>query len=683
MPESYSELVNRILRDHEGYTGDGRGGVGALPIGDRSTARKGIDKADLRTVMLSSVSSGAIAEAAADAAATSAAQAALYDGPWVQNVTALLDDTALTYSAGQPGAVAAGQIVRTRAEGFAYEVVASSAMLFDLVTAGGVKLRLVPKGDASDLMALGFDKSGSADMSALLTAYLARMPAIVVKLPGGRVRLDSPVEVPPYTALDLGNTVFDLTHLASGQPAFRARGTVVRTTNVVAGGSAGSTAIFVEDAEGIIPGTVLKIRSNEIFDPARTNSRFGELVRVKAVSDTELTLHVPLFDVYRTAEEARVEVLNPVRQISIVGPATFLAGNSGNRKAILFDKAVDCTILNVVFRNFDDRALWLQDCDNVNGDNLTFEDFNSPGTGYGVSCVDATQNCLFRGLHGRRVRHLFATNNTSAGGGIPRNITVDGFSVDASAFAFNGPDGVEGSGGDAMDTHAASEMITFKNGVITGATGIGIMMEGAGGVIENVRIVRPASHGVYAANFSGRLGRIRIVNVDVIRPGQSGVRVSANGSGFISVDISASVERANSAPAIFFSPNEGRRYRSVNINAKIWDCDREFPVHLCNVSGALVSIIAAQAGLDRGCVRIVDAVGLTLDVVAEGAFEAGKNCVRIERSSDGVSRNVLVRPNIRSSTDLGTGVRIIGDVTNCVVAADRIIDNFATDVLVG
>lgn len=43
--------LNRILRDHEGYTGDGHGGNGALPVGDRSTARRPIWKRDLREIM--------------------------------------------------------------------------------------------------------------------------------------------------------------------------------------------------------------------------------------------------------------------------------------------------------------------------------------------------------------------------------------------------------------------------------------------------------------------------------------------------------------------------------------------------------------------------------------------------------------------------------------------------------
>lgn len=84
------------------------------------------------------------AEAEAAAAAASAAEAALYDGPWLNNVSALLADTSLTYTAGQPGTVAENDIVRTRAEGFAYEVAASGATDHHVTTAGGVKLYVLP-----------------------------------------------------------------------------------------------------------------------------------------------------------------------------------------------------------------------------------------------------------------------------------------------------------------------------------------------------------------------------------------------------------------------------------------------------------------------------------------------------------------------------------------------------------
>ena len=73
-------------------------------------------------------------------AAASAAQAALYDGPWLDNVAAILADTSLTYTTALPGTVVVGEYVQTRSEGFSYQVAANSAVDYDLITAGGVKL---------------------------------------------------------------------------------------------------------------------------------------------------------------------------------------------------------------------------------------------------------------------------------------------------------------------------------------------------------------------------------------------------------------------------------------------------------------------------------------------------------------------------------------------------------------
>jgi hypothetical protein len=74
------------------------------------------------------------AQTAADAAQSQ------IDRQWLDDVAAVLADTALTYTLAQPGTVAAGDIVRTRAEGFAYEVAASGASDHHVTTAGGVKL---------------------------------------------------------------------------------------------------------------------------------------------------------------------------------------------------------------------------------------------------------------------------------------------------------------------------------------------------------------------------------------------------------------------------------------------------------------------------------------------------------------------------------------------------------------
>lgn len=100
------------------------------------------------------------ATASAQEAADSAQEAALYEGPWLDDVSALIADTALTYTSGQPGTVAAGDIIRTRAEGFSYEVAASGATDHHVTTAGGVKLRAVPNNNIYSMLALNPNADG-------------------------------------------------------------------------------------------------------------------------------------------------------------------------------------------------------------------------------------------------------------------------------------------------------------------------------------------------------------------------------------------------------------------------------------------------------------------------------------------------------------------------------------------
>lgn len=91
----------------------------------------------------------AAATAAADSAteaADSAADAALavsFTAQFLDDIPAVLLDTALAYGAGA-GQVQTGDFVRTKAEGYALEVAASGAADHDIETAGGVKFYVRP-----------------------------------------------------------------------------------------------------------------------------------------------------------------------------------------------------------------------------------------------------------------------------------------------------------------------------------------------------------------------------------------------------------------------------------------------------------------------------------------------------------------------------------------------------------
>ena len=79
-----------------------------------------------------------------------------------RDTTVLGADTALTYTVGTANTVAAGDIISTREEGYAYEVAASGATDNDVTTAGGVKLYVLPTG-AGVWDAQFFDIADDAD----------------------------------------------------------------------------------------------------------------------------------------------------------------------------------------------------------------------------------------------------------------------------------------------------------------------------------------------------------------------------------------------------------------------------------------------------------------------------------------------------------------------------------------
>ena len=86
-----------------------------------------------------------------------------------ENLSEILADNSLTYSAGELESVTEGVTVRSQAEGFRYAVAASTATDHDLATAGGVKLKVIPGEDGYvSLDALSIDKTGGSNVAAAI-----------------------------------------------------------------------------------------------------------------------------------------------------------------------------------------------------------------------------------------------------------------------------------------------------------------------------------------------------------------------------------------------------------------------------------------------------------------------------------------------------------------------------------
>jgi hypothetical protein len=136
-----------------------------------------------------------------------------------KDVADLLADTQFTYSAGIPNTVqvAAGDILRTLAEGLAYEVAASGATDQHVTTAGGVKLYVLPTADWSlSLVAFGaLGDNSTDDRTAILTAIDAANSywssgltgsggARIIGSVGARYVYSGRIRLRPGVTIDLG-----------------------------------------------------------------------------------------------------------------------------------------------------------------------------------------------------------------------------------------------------------------------------------------------------------------------------------------------------------------------------------------------------------------------------------------------------------------------------------------------
>jgi hypothetical protein len=113
---------------------------------------------------------------------------ARYDQDGFANVSALLADTTLTYSA-----VTSGDIVRTRSEGFSYQVAASGATDQHVITAGGLKLYVLPTDAGYNVKAFGALGDNSADDTAEVQKMLDVLKANggIGIIPKGNYRITS------------------------------------------------------------------------------------------------------------------------------------------------------------------------------------------------------------------------------------------------------------------------------------------------------------------------------------------------------------------------------------------------------------------------------------------------------------------------------------------------------------
>jgi hypothetical protein len=327
---------------------------------------------------------------------------------------------------------------------------------------------------------------------------------LVVNMAPGTITCTEQIVVPTGARIILNKTTLDFGSYAGATPYIACTGTAATPVLVAVSAAAGDSTIEVASSSTFSVGQVVRIYSSAVFDPDRTDSLCGELSVIVGIAGAVLTLEAPLSDAYTTGNTSYVEPLTVVEDVWIEGPGRVI-GNAtaeSTHDAIRIWRGRNCYVKGLRFYDVDLAALIFRDCMDCHGEDLYFGRTQTTNQGYGISFRDATQDCTARRVTAREVRHLMTTNNTAAYGGIPRRCALEDFSAVDSALASSG------SGGDAVDTHAAAEHIWIRRGIIRGSSSQGVNFECPSGVIEDLYVEGCSDNGIAVHNETPRLGDI-------------------------------------------------------------------------------------------------------------------------------------------------------------------------------
>lgn len=248
---------------------------------------------------LAEITAASEAAIRARAAADEAASFAGYRD--FESLSSLTANTTLTYAPGSNTTVVVGNVIRLRATGWAYQVVAANAS-YHIITAGGVCLIALPGANGFDVGAFGAVGDGVTDDTAKLVTAItyAASSKLALNWPGGNV----------YGFTNIYATVDDGVYNWVGTPRLKQLSTRVASTNAMqVGGKAIATttlassatthamSVTLTDASSVQVGDLIRLTTNRLMpgdnrnDP---NNAFSQLVRVNGKSGNIVSFDDPL-----------------------------------------------------------------------------------------------------------------------------------------------------------------------------------------------------------------------------------------------------------------------------------------------------------------------------------------------------------------------------------------------------
>lgn len=494
--------------------------------------------------------------------------------------------------------------------------------------------------DTINVKGYGAKGDGTTDDSdaiiAALTYAVAHTPCRVV-FPRGTYKCNS--ELGAFTAdnleIDLQGSVLDFSGTASSiAPLLEITGTYGSTAALTSNQTAGTKTVACVSS-GFAVGDMVRVYSNSIWDSTRTSTKIGELSFVETVPDAaSLTLTTETQSSYTTAASATIQKLTPVRNVTIKNGSVYGPSTDDGRCGIRISLGMGCLVENVRFFNIDRTHLQFQDCIFSKARNCHFEHAKHTSQAYGVSFIDACQDCSAIGNSFVDVRHSLSTNNNvSSSWGITRRILFMGNTVSDSAPASGG------SGGDAIDTHAGSEEIFITGNTVNSSSGNGINFEARTGEVSNNVIKYVAVVGI---NINPRADTTSSVTVT----GNTLLNVGDSASEY---GITVSVATADMANCVV----SGNRVVSFAQPLRI-SATSPYKVTRATVAGNSAAVSSASTTLNGIEVNRVDYAAITGNSVSAGA----QGITLTDCNYSTVSGNAVEIFNTSGAT--GYGVRLSG-----------------------
>ncbi|MBY8918831.1 hypothetical protein KUG85_04680 [Nitratireductor sp. L1-7-SE] len=397
--------------------------------------------------------------------------------------------------------------------------VSTSKLADEGITRGKLSAEL-SQAIASTPMLFGASGGGLVDDASAINTAIASLPAGgVLDGLGKTYRVDSTLAL--KANIKIRNLVLDFSNAANGDKLFEASGTMGGDLALSSDATTGASSVSLSSVAGLAENDYLWISSDGEWC-ALDGTTFGEMVRVKSIAGSVVTLTAPLAYSYTIADNAKVNRLNFLEDIELEAVEAFGSGVAGEQYAADLTLLSGLTITGCRFADFDDRALMIGRTAHVNIHRTRCERALRAGLAYGVAIVNGCHWVNITECSFERVRHGVTIGGTD---GVNRHITVQNNNAFGSVEA-------------GFDCHPAGDHINFIDNYIfvDGAVTVdGIIVQGGNAEITGNTVRGAKRYGVFHQVLSdfGAVTSIVSGNDVAGAAGNYGVFVNAQGASVI------------------------------------------------------------------------------------------------------------------------------------------------------